>query len=1013
VRELRQGDAFGPYVLDRPIDRGAFGRVWRAEDPHGHRIVAIKVLSSETADEERARARTDLERLAAAAARDSRHIVRVLASGHEPAPHIVMEFIDGTNLRDVLAEKGALPQEEAMRIALEVADALRALHRVRVVHRDVKPANILLDQQGEVRLTDFGIAKILGYDETVTLTQQNLLSAPYAAPEVWEGAPNPSSDLYALGAIVFEMLTGRPPFQGDLMDLFRQHRTEEPDMRLLPQHTAPSLRELVYLCLRKSPDERPQSAEACIRLLEKAQKELREEPQRFGPWVRLAPHPAQEWAWTCRHEKTGEEAVVEVHFAEDEAYGERLRAALNANPALTPLGAEKLLGTNRLLLGDDEGWPNAPDHNLAFWVARQEQDVQQDVEEFDRETLARAADAFLKLIDAAKAEGLRLAVDADRAIVLADGSVHLRRPGLPPDASVEPRLGAYILLRSLPMTDDAARSAAAARDLRDLRDRLARPAPSPEELAAARRTDRGVFVLAGGLAFLGVAVTAAALLLSSGGKGGAGSQPTPPPSAVNPCAPLALPAPIAAAFQACASGPAAAFAFDATCPRGQACRIEPGPSGPVISGNDQTIAYVDPNGDLYLAREDGFTPTRILQDGHVRDPAWSPDGRYLAFVVAMDTPDGYQTELWVIDTKEPASAARVLSSRDGPKDPEFRRRRIMQPKWGADGHSLYFLWQGVQDAAEVWRIDLTPAPAGLDIRDLRTWNGEPRNLNRAALTGAELPGDTRVTSLQVLADGSLLAEFCSQKQGGCGLLRWDGGGPRVLAPLAPGARFIAPQLAGEAYYALAVDGPDVVLVTIDAAGEVRGVARLSSGSLDPPDPASLSLSLSPDGTRALVGSPAGLQMVTIADGSVRPAADGRWAAWYAALTPAPGVSPPEVTPFQTPVLTPSPPARPTPPPGGDTDLAGELVTCALGQELTIRIRNLGPAVLDRDTFISVRTTPGNTSVLGSTNVGLTGMRPDESRVVPTGVVVKEPVQVVIDNVRDRRPENNVVTCNPQ
>jgi len=295
---------------------------------------------------------------------------------------------------------------------------------------------------------------------------------------------------------------------------------------------------------------------------------------------------------------------------------------------------------------------------------------------------------------------------------------------------------------------------------------------------------------------------------------------------------------------------------------------------------------------------------------------------------------------------------------------------------------------------------------------LRTWNGEPRNLNRVPLTGVDVPGDTRVTSLQPLADGSILAEFCSQKEDGCGLLRWDGSGPRVLAPLALGARFIAPQLGGDAYYALTIDGPDVLLVTIDATGGVRGVARLSSGSLGPPDPASLSLTLSPDGGSALVGSSAGLQLVTIADGSVRSSIEGRWAAWYAAPALAPGVSPPAATPFQTPALTPSPPAKPTPPPGGDTDLAGELVTCALGQELTIRIRNLGPAVLDRDTFISVRTTPANMSVLGSTNVGLTGMRPDESRVVPTGVIVKEPVQVLIDNVRDRHPENNVVTCNP-
>ena len=1017
MRDLREGDAIGAYVLERAIDRGAFGRVWRARDTASGRTVAIKVLGSTSPDEEHARARSDLERLAAAAARDSRHIVRVLGGGHEPVPHIVMEFVDGTNIRDELAAKGPLPQEEVIRIGLELADALRALHRVRIVHRDVKPANILLDQQGEVRLTDFGIAKILGYEETVTLTQQNLLSAPYAAPEVWEGAPNPSSDLYAFGAVLFEMLAGRPPFQGDLMDLFRQHRSDEADMGLLPAPTAPSLRELLHQCLRKSLGERPPNAEACIRMLERAREELRPEPEQFGPWVRVEPHPEQPWAWRCVHERTGEAAVVEVHFAQDEAYGEALKAAVNVNPKLVPLGSEKLLGANRLLLKDNEGWPSAPEHNLVFWVAREEGQPPEPGEEIGQPALLKATESFIKVIEVASSGGVRLSIDSTHAIVGEDGSVWLLRPGLPPRAPVEPRLGAFIFLRSLALSPEAAEVAARARDLRDLRDRLSRPAQGEPGARQNAGDGRSAGLLLGVTALALAVLVAAGIFAAAGGGGiGDGSQgnasPTAGPS-IALCGSIKLPVSLDDGREACAGAGDVAVELSTDCARGQVCAIESKNGGVVLRANDQTIAFVDANGDLALAREGSFVARRLVQDGSIRQPSWSPEGRYLAYIVSRTVAAGEERDLWVLDTQDLASPALVFTSTDGPSIPEWRRRRLSHPQWSADGKSLYFFWNPSSGAEEIWTTELPQRSGAVDIRELRLWNGSPRNL--ASLRPDVGPGQAaQFTSFTTLADGGLLVEYCVKDQA-CGLARWDGSSFAVLIEPRTGARFISPQPYADQVFALALDGADAIVISADSAGQVRPIARIPAtigfGEADPND---LSLSISPDGSRALAGTAAGLALITLSNGDTRPLVAGRWARWFASPPAAAGVSPPPATPFATPGLTPSPPPAPTFPPGGEADLTGDPVvsTCGMGQQLSVRIRNLGPSAVDRDVFLRIATLDGQTRQ-GTTNIGLTGLLPGEEREVRTTYTVREAVQVFIEYARDRKTENNSIACSPR
>ena len=149
----------------------------------------------------------DLELLAGAAASRSPHVVHVLDGGIDPVPYVAMEFVAGSTLEEVLRQRRRLSQAEVIDIGLAVAEALHELNAVGVIHRDVKPSNVMIDRDGDVRLTDFGIAKIVGLD-AVTVTGQLPLSISYAAPEVWEGRAEHRSDLYALGVVLYQCLTG-------------------------------------------------------------------------------------------------------------------------------------------------------------------------------------------------------------------------------------------------------------------------------------------------------------------------------------------------------------------------------------------------------------------------------------------------------------------------------------------------------------------------------------------------------------------------------------------------------------------------------------------------------------------------------------------------------------------------------------------------------------------------------------------------------------------------------------
>ncbi|HEX8438873.1 serine/threonine-protein kinase [Archangium sp.] len=204
----------GSLELEEEIGRGGMGRVFRARHVRLDRAVAVKFLAGEAASSPEAQARFAREARALALL-DHPNIVRVHDFGDEEGERfLVMELVEGRSLAELLP----LPPAEAVRMALQVCDALAYAHARGVVHRDIKPANILVDGAGRVKVTDFGIARIVrqeGPRDTLTAAHTVVGTPEYMAPEALVGAPpDPRMDVYAVGVLLHEMVTGRPPVAG-------------------------------------------------------------------------------------------------------------------------------------------------------------------------------------------------------------------------------------------------------------------------------------------------------------------------------------------------------------------------------------------------------------------------------------------------------------------------------------------------------------------------------------------------------------------------------------------------------------------------------------------------------------------------------------------------------------------------------------------------------------------------------------------------------------------------------
>jgi len=257
------------YELQQKIGEGGMARVYRGRDMRLNRQVAVKVLHSHYAADTGFLQRFHHEAQAAANLRHP-NIVDVYDVGQDGDVHyIVMEYVPGSDLKALLMRNGPLPIEQAVSIAEAVASGLEAAHRVGMIHRDVKPQNIIVGDGGQVKITDFGIAKSK-LSTATTETGVTFGTADYISPEQARGqAASPQSDIYSLGITLYEMLTGRLPFTGDSsIAVAMQHvSAEPPPPRMYNPRIPVQLEALVLRALSKDPADRPASAREFARLL--------------------------------------------------------------------------------------------------------------------------------------------------------------------------------------------------------------------------------------------------------------------------------------------------------------------------------------------------------------------------------------------------------------------------------------------------------------------------------------------------------------------------------------------------------------------------------------------------------------------------------------------------------------------------------------------------------------------------------------------------------------------------
>jgi len=285
---LRPGQELDGYEITSFIGRGGMGEVYLAQDKRLRRKVALKLLPAVFMQDENRLQRFEQEARAASALNHPNIIVIYEISEAESTLMIVMEFIDGTTLREHLAAHGALNLQTALTIAIQIADALDAAHKARIVHRDIKPENIMIRPDGYVKVLDFGLAKLSETEPAATSTSAStramrtgsgvvIGTIGYMSPEQARGQTvDARSDIFNLGAVIYEMVAGQKPFAGDTpSDTFAAILTTEPaPLSRVAPNTPAELARIVSKALRKDREERYQVVKDLLLDLKSLKEEL-------------------------------------------------------------------------------------------------------------------------------------------------------------------------------------------------------------------------------------------------------------------------------------------------------------------------------------------------------------------------------------------------------------------------------------------------------------------------------------------------------------------------------------------------------------------------------------------------------------------------------------------------------------------------------------------------------------------------------------------------------------------
>jgi TolB-like protein/predicted Ser/Thr protein kinase/cytochrome c-type biogenesis protein CcmH/NrfG len=250
----------GKYRIIEPIGKGGMGVVYKAEDIKLERIVAVKFLPAELTEDPEAKERFVREARAAAALSHN-HICTIHEIGEEEnESFIVMEYVEGQSLKEKI-RKGALDQAEALDIAIQVAEGLEEAHKKGIVHRDIKPGNIMLTDKGTSKVMDFGLAKVLG-GSLITKEAKTMGTVAYMSPEQAKGeVVDQRTDIWSLGVVLYEMLTGQLPFKGEFeQSMIHSILNHEPEpLAKLRPHLPKGLEKVVLTALAKNPADRYRS----------------------------------------------------------------------------------------------------------------------------------------------------------------------------------------------------------------------------------------------------------------------------------------------------------------------------------------------------------------------------------------------------------------------------------------------------------------------------------------------------------------------------------------------------------------------------------------------------------------------------------------------------------------------------------------------------------------------------------------------------------------------------------